>query len=137
MTQWPQGRLCVDKFITAARAGPGSDAMAAGAPLGGQVYGQGMGSRVTQWPEGRLSVQTTLMEPDDARMELAIRAELEAFFDVHMECGSHPGGVHLEMTGKDVTECIGGDTNSVELEGARGALSRCGAVFDETGHSLA
>ena len=50
----------------------------------------------------------------------AIRAELEAFFDVHMECGSHPGGVHLEMTGKDVTECIGGDTNSVELEGARG-----------------
>ena len=28
-------------------------------------------------PEGRLSVQTTLMERDDARMELAIRAELE------------------------------------------------------------
>mmetsp|Transcript_2798 Transcript_2798/g.4379 ORF Transcript_2798/g.4379 Transcript_2798/m.4379 type:complete len:502 (-) Transcript_2798:155-1660(-) len=37
-----------------------------------------------------------------------IRAELRAFFDVHEEMGSHPGGVHLEMTGEDVTECIGG-----------------------------
>ncbi|RCV43749.1 hypothetical protein SETIT_9G318300v2 [Setaria italica] len=31
-----------------------------------------------------------------------------AFFDVHEQEGSHPGGVHLEMTGQDVTECIGG-----------------------------
>lgn len=37
-----------------------------------------------------------------------IRAELRAFFDVHDEMGSHPGGVHLEMTGEDVTECTGG-----------------------------
>eukprot|EP00588_Corethron_pennatum_P011462 CAMPEP_0194271018 /NCGR_PEP_ID=MMETSP0169-20130528/4912_1 /TAXON_ID=218684 /ORGANISM="Corethron pennatum, Strain L29A3" /LENGTH=414 /DNA_ID=CAMNT_0039013271 /DNA_START=26 /DNA_END=1267 /DNA_ORIENTATION=- len=29
-----------------------------------------------------------------------IREELRAFFDVHDEMGSHPGGVHLEMTGK-------------------------------------
>ena len=38
----------------------------------------------------------------------AIREELRAFFDVHEEMGSHPGGVHLEMTGEDVTECVGG-----------------------------
>nr|POE93778.1 phospho-2-dehydro-3-deoxyheptonate aldolase 1, chloroplastic [Quercus suber] len=38
----------------------------------------------------------------------AIRAELRAFFDVHAQEGSHPGGVHLEMTGQNVTECIGG-----------------------------
>ncbi|GLJ14364.1 hypothetical protein SUGI_0232090 [Cryptomeria japonica] len=38
----------------------------------------------------------------------AIRAEVKAFFDVHDEEGSHPGGVHLEMTGQNVTECIGG-----------------------------
>jgi len=37
-----------------------------------------------------------------------IRAELRAFFDVHEEMGSHPGGVHIEMTGEDVTECTGG-----------------------------
>lgn len=45
-----------------------------------------------------------------------IRAELRAFFDVHAEMGTHPGGVHLEMTGKDVTECIGGGVGEV-LEG--------------------
>merc|ERR1711957_440640 len=50
----------------------------------------------------------------------AIRDELVAFFDVHRECGSHPGGIHLEMTGKDVTECLGGDTNGVTMEGERG-----------------
>ncbi|KAG5111152.1 hypothetical protein JHK82_040375 [Glycine max] len=37
-----------------------------------------------------------------------IRAEVRAFFDVHEQEGSHPGGVHLEMTGQNVTECIGG-----------------------------
>lgn len=37
-----------------------------------------------------------------------VRAEVEAFFDVHDALGSVPGGVHLEMTGDDVTECIGG-----------------------------
>jgi len=37
-----------------------------------------------------------------------IRAEVEAFFDVHDQVGSVPGGIHLEMTGDDVTECVGG-----------------------------
>jgi len=44
----------------------------------------------------------------------AIRAELRAFFDVHEEMGSHPGGVHLEMTGEDVTECVGGLSDVTE-----------------------
>ena len=38
----------------------------------------------------------------------AIRREVDAFFAVHRAEGTHPGGVHLEMTGQDVTECIGG-----------------------------
>ncbi|KAK8977235.1 hypothetical protein V6N11_021321 [Hibiscus sabdariffa] len=38
----------------------------------------------------------------------SIRAEVRAFFDAHKQEGSHPGGVHLEMTGQNVTECIGG-----------------------------
>ncbi|PWA58426.1 phospho-2-dehydro-3-deoxyheptonate aldolase 1 protein [Artemisia annua] len=41
----------------------------------------------------------------------SIRAEVTAFFDVHDQEGSHPGGVHLEMTGQNVTECIGGSNN--------------------------
>lgn len=34
--------------------------------------------------------------------------EVKGFFKVHEEEGTFPGGVHLEMTGQDVTECIGG-----------------------------
>lgn len=37
-----------------------------------------------------------------------ILAELQGFFAVHLAEGSHAGGVHLEMTGQNVTECIGG-----------------------------
>lgn len=35
-----------------------------------------------------------------------IYKELEAFFDVHRDMGTFPGGIHLELTSKDVTECI-------------------------------
>jgi len=45
-----------------------------------------------------------------------IRAEIEAFFDVHAEMGSVPGGVHLEMTGENVTECIGGGSQVAETD---------------------
>lgn len=34
--------------------------------------------------------------------------EVKAFFDIHKACGTHAGGVHFEMTGQNVTECIGG-----------------------------
>ncbi|MGH6720109.1 MAG: class II 3-deoxy-7-phosphoheptulonate synthase [Alphaproteobacteria bacterium] len=37
-----------------------------------------------------------------------ILAEVEQFFAVHRAEGSHAGGVHVEMTGQDVTECTGG-----------------------------
>lgn len=37
-----------------------------------------------------------------------ILSELEQSFDIHAELGSHLGGVHFELTGDDVTECVGG-----------------------------
>ncbi len=37
-----------------------------------------------------------------------ILAEVKAFFAVHRAEGTHAGGVHFELTGADVTECIGG-----------------------------
>ena len=37
-----------------------------------------------------------------------ILAEVRGFFAVHRAEGSHPGGIHIEMTGQDVTECVGG-----------------------------
>jgi 3-deoxy-7-phosphoheptulonate synthase len=38
----------------------------------------------------------------------AIMREVESFFDVCQAEGAYPGGLHVEMTGKDVTECTGG-----------------------------
>jgi 3-deoxy-7-phosphoheptulonate synthase len=37
-----------------------------------------------------------------------IVSEVEQFFDIHRAHGTHPGGVHFEMTGQNVTECTGG-----------------------------
>ncbi len=37
-----------------------------------------------------------------------ILSEVKSFFSVHAAEGTHAGGVHLEMTGQDVTECLGG-----------------------------
>ncbi|GHE67221.1 phospho-2-dehydro-3-deoxyheptonate aldolase [Camelimonas fluminis] len=37
-----------------------------------------------------------------------IMSEVKTFFDVHAAEGTYAGGIHLEMTGKDVTECTGG-----------------------------
>jgi 3-deoxy-7-phosphoheptulonate synthase len=37
-----------------------------------------------------------------------ILGEIEGFFEAHRQEGTWPGGVHLEFTGEDVTECIGG-----------------------------
>ena len=37
-----------------------------------------------------------------------ILKEVERFFDVHRAEGTHAGGVHVEMTGNNVTECVGG-----------------------------
>jgi 3-deoxy-7-phosphoheptulonate synthase len=34
--------------------------------------------------------------------------EVLGFFEVHRGLGTHPGGVHVELTGEDVTECLGG-----------------------------
>ena len=42
----------------------------------------------------------------------AIMAEIEGFFAACREEGVWPGGVHLEYTGDDVTECLGGSDDA-------------------------
>ncbi|WP_143145726.1 class II 3-deoxy-7-phosphoheptulonate synthase [Devosia enhydra] len=37
-----------------------------------------------------------------------ILSEAQSFFDIHRQMGTYAGGVHIEMTGDDVTECTGG-----------------------------
>ncbi|MCA9129540.1 MAG: 3-deoxy-7-phosphoheptulonate synthase class II [Planctomycetales bacterium] len=43
-----------------------------------------------------------------------ILSELRSSFAIHRSCGSLLGGVHLELTGENVTECIGGSTGLTE-----------------------
>ncbi|APT90976.1 phospho-2-dehydro-3-deoxyheptonate aldolase [Corynebacterium sphenisci DSM 44792] len=45
--------------------------------------------------------------------------EVQGFFEVHRRLGTHPGGMHIELTGEDVTECLGGaqDICDVDLPG--------------------
>jgi 3-deoxy-7-phosphoheptulonate synthase len=45
-----------------------------------------------------------------------ILSEVKSFFTIHAAEGTHAGGVHLEMTGQDVTECIGG-ARAITYEG--------------------
>ncbi len=42
--------------------------------------------------------------------------ELNGYFDVHQELGTWPGGVHIELTGDDVTECVGGVGEILEAD---------------------
>jgi 3-deoxy-7-phosphoheptulonate synthase len=46
----------------------------------------------------------------------AILREVRGFFDVHAAEGTHAGGVHVEMTGREVTECIGGARHLSEAD---------------------
>ncbi|MDX2204231.1 MAG: 3-deoxy-7-phosphoheptulonate synthase class II [Hyphomicrobiaceae bacterium] len=46
-------------------------------------------------------------------------SEVEQFFAIHRAEGTHPGGVHLEMTGQNVTECTGGAAQISEADLAR------------------
>jgi 3-deoxy-7-phosphoheptulonate synthase len=48
-----------------------------------------------------------------------VMAEVTGFFDVHAALGTHPGGIHVELTGEDVTECLGGgeDIGEADLRG--------------------
>ncbi len=53
-----------------------------------------------------------------------IVSELEQSFTLHEQCGSRLGGVHVELTGEDVTECVGGSRGLSELDLERAYKSR-------------
>ena len=42
--------------------------------------------------------------------------EVRGFFDVHRSLGTWPGGLHVELTGDDVTECVGGGEELLEMD---------------------
>lgn len=62
----------------------------------------------------------------------AILSELSEFFDVHRTKGTWPGGVHVELTGDDVTECLGGSSKVVEGDLAMNYTTICDPRLNAT-----
>jgi len=54
-----------------------------------------------------------------------ILSELSSVFDVLRAEGSHLGGAHIELTGEDVTECLGGSAGITEADLARNYATHC------------
>ena len=51
--------------------------------------------------------------------------EVRGFFEVHQGLGTVPGGIHVELTGNDVTECIGGSEKILDADLANNYESLC------------
>lgn len=51
--------------------------------------------------------------------------EVKGFFEAHRQVGTYPGGIHIELTGDDVTECLGGSEQIDELALATRYESLC------------
>jgi 3-deoxy-7-phosphoheptulonate synthase len=60
------------------------------------------------------------------RLVDSIKEEIKTFFEIHKKCGTTPGGIHLEMSADNVTECLGGDIISInENDLKKNYLSKC------------
>ena len=58
--------------------------------------------------------------------------EVRGFFEVHKTLGTHPGGIHIELTGDDVTECVGGGEQISEEDLANRYESACDPRLNHT-----
>jgi 3-deoxy-7-phosphoheptulonate synthase len=58
--------------------------------------------------------------------------EVRGFFESHKSVGTHPGGVHIELTGDDVTECLGGGEQISEEDLASRYESACDPRLNHT-----
>jgi 3-deoxy-7-phosphoheptulonate synthase len=58
--------------------------------------------------------------------------EVRGFFESHKAVGTHPGGVHIELTGDDVTECLGGGEQISEADLANRYESACDPRLNHT-----
>ena len=58
--------------------------------------------------------------------------EVRGFFEVHKSLGTHPGGIHIELTGDDVTECVGGGEQISEADLANRYETACDPRLNHT-----
>ena len=83
------------------------------------------------WSIDPMHGNTRTIEGLKTRMVGDIVAEIRSFFEVAAAEGVSPGGVHLEMTGSDVTECIGGTIKLAREDLGRRYLTHCDPRLNE------
>jgi 3-deoxy-7-phosphoheptulonate synthase len=62
----------------------------------------------------------------------SVMQEVQGFFDAHSAEGTRPGGVHFEMTGAEVTECVGGLNDITSADLSRRYESLCDPRLNST-----
>jgi 3-deoxy-7-phosphoheptulonate synthase len=83
------------------------------------------------WSIDPMHGNTRTIDSLKTRMVGDIVAEIKSFFEIAAAEGVHPGGVHLEMTGSDVTECIGGSLKLAREDLGRRYLTHCDPRLNE------
>ena len=84
------------------------------------------------WSIDPMHGNTCTIDGLKTRMVADIVSEVRTFFEIASVQGVHPGGVHLEMTGSDVTECIGGSLKLAREDLARSYLTHCDPRLNES-----
>ena len=84
------------------------------------------------WSIDPMHGNTCTVEGLKTRMVADIVSEARTFFEIASAQGVHPGGVHLEMTGSDVTECIGGSLKLAREDLTRSYLTHCDPRLNES-----
>jgi 3-deoxy-7-phosphoheptulonate synthase len=77
------------------------------------------------WSIDPMHGNTCTVDGIKTRLVSDIIEEVRSFFAIAASEGVHPGGVHLEMTGSDVTECIGGTSKLAREDLGRNYLTHC------------
>ena len=84
------------------------------------------------WSIDPMHGNTCAVDGLKTRMVSDILDEVQSFFEIADATNVHPGGVHLEMTGSDVTECIGGSARLVREDLDRNYLTHCDPRLNES-----
>ncbi|HYD11491.1 MAG TPA: 3-deoxy-7-phosphoheptulonate synthase class II [Allosphingosinicella sp.] len=100
-------------------------AAAAGGRLPALMRATRAAGRKALWAIDPMHGNTVTAAGRKTRILPDIIAELRTFFEVARAEQVHPGGVHLEMTGEDVTECLGGTRGLREEDLGRNYLTHC------------
>ena len=109
--------LCIEKGMF--------DLPALEAKLAPLVRAVARAGRNVVWLCDPMHGNTTTVGAYKTRSFDAILAEVRRFFDVHHAEGTWPGGVHVEMTGREVTECLGGAHRLSEADLAANYATFC------------